>query len=125
MTSALPNDIPFLYLAQDDLFRLGNSGSAKLTHVRPDDVKTYDRNGVQMVRADGKGISLFDERGIVRLKGGWLWKIPRGTQLPLGLALHNDHGAHYAICPTHDMTVSAYKSLLETLALRCEKYRKV
>ncbi len=62
MTARLPDDIPFLYLAQDDLFRLGNAGSAKLDHVRPADVDTYERNGVLMVITNGRGVSLFTEQ---------------------------------------------------------------
>jgi hypothetical protein len=121
----VPDDIPFLYLSQADLFRLGNASTPKLDNVREVDVELFERNGIQMVRANGKGISLFTEAGIARLKGGWLWKIPHGTPMPSGVALFNNHGTHYVICPIADMTLDGYKALLSNLALRCERVRKV
>jgi hypothetical protein len=41
-------------------------------------VKTYERNGVVMVRADGFGISLGTEQRIERMNwhNAWLWKNP-------------------------------------------------
>ncbi len=125
MTTTLPSDIPFLYFSQDDLYRLGNAASSRLDHVRPKDVNTYERNGIEMVIADGIGISLYTELGVPTLKGGWLWKLPRGLQLPNGLALHNNHGAHYMICPARDMSMDGYKALLNEIALRCVRVRKV
>jgi hypothetical protein len=52
--------------------------SPKLHNVPPGDVKTYERNGVVMVRADGFGISLGTEQRIERMNwhNAWLWKNP-------------------------------------------------
>ena len=56
----MTNHAPLLlYMLSEDLYRLGNSTSPKLQNVRGDDVNTYERNGVVMVRANGKGISLI------------------------------------------------------------------
>ncbi len=46
------------------------------SNVRPDDVKTYERNGVVKARADGFGISLGTEQHIERMNchNSWLWK---------------------------------------------------
>ncbi len=38
----------YLYMLDEDLYRLGNATSPKLHNVRPDDVQTYDRNGILM-----------------------------------------------------------------------------
>ena len=86
----------------------------------------YDRNGIVMVRANGKGISLFTEDEIRRTRfEGWAWKIPHGTAMPPGLGLNNDHPGHYLICPLNDMPVAEYKALLSKLALACERVMKV
>ena len=119
------DEISFLYTVPDDLFRLGNSNSAKLDHVRATDVNTDERNGVSIVISNGKGISLFTEKGVEHFRNGWLWKIPSGTPIPSGLALYNNRGAHYMICPTQDMALDRYKQLLCNLALQCERVRKV
>ncbi len=65
MTTRLPNDIPYLYLAQDDLLRLGNASVPRLDHVRSDDVNTYERNGVHLVMANGKGTSLSTKEALL------------------------------------------------------------
>ena len=77
----------FLYMLDEDLYRLGNATSPKLQNVRPDDVKTYERNGVVMVRADGFGISLGTEQSIERMNwhNAWLWKIPANFPMPPAL----------------------------------------
>ena len=46
-----------LYFAPEDLYRLGNSSSPRLTNVRrPKDVDTTEINGITIVIANGKGI---------------------------------------------------------------------
>ena len=126
MTFQTPNDVPYLYLFEEDLFRIGNASTAKLDNVREDDVDTYEVNRVQIVIANGKGISLFSEQGLSRARrGGWLWKIPRGTPMPSGLALHNDHGSHFMICPLRDMPMFQFKGLLCEIAKYCAPLRKV
>jgi hypothetical protein len=67
------------------LYRLGNAASPKLQNVRPQDVDSYENNGIQMVYANGKGVSLFNLQELQRRESGlsgWVWKIPQGT-LPL------------------------------------------
>jgi hypothetical protein len=66
MTARVPENIPFLYLAADDLYRIGSSESSKLDKVRAVDIDTYDRNGIQLVQANKKGISLFTEADLLR-----------------------------------------------------------
>lgn len=120
----------FLFLAEEDLLRIGNATSPRLDNLRPRDLDLFERNGVMMVIANGKGISLVNEK---RLKetgmSGTVWKVPAKTPMPLGLGLNPDSdprkGGHYFICPVGDMTLSRYLSLLNELALHCEKVGKL
>ena len=127
MTTQIPDDVPYLYLFQVDLFRVGNSESPRIDRVRANkDVDVYEQNGILMVRANGKGISLFTEEAIKQTRfEGWAWKIPRGTPLPSGLGLFNDHPGHFMICPVNNMLVDEYKALLSKIALACERVMKV
>lgn len=72
----------FLYMAEEDLFRLGNSEGPRLDHVRERDVDIYVAGGILFVKANGKGISLLTEDGMRGKRGGWLWKLRAGLQLP-------------------------------------------
>jgi len=60
-----------LYLAADDLYRLGNATSARLDHVRvPRDIPTIDRNGIAYVLPGPYCVSLFNEKGIKQQYSG-------------------------------------------------------
>ena len=117
-----------LYMLDEDLYRLGNSTEPKLAHVRLTDVITYERNRILRVRATGIGISLLNEARLEKLHPiGWLWKIPRQTPMPNGLAWNPDPDStkegHFFLCP--DMTMDRYRALLSELALHCERIRKL
>ena len=118
-----PPGVEYLYLAQEDLYRLGNATGPRLDNVRPGDVTTYERNGVMFVQATGVGISLLTEDSAAR-RSGWLWRIPKNTHLPTGLALNHNTAAHYFLCPVADMTMDRYRALLSEVALHCERVRK-
>jgi hypothetical protein len=133
MANAAPQ---YLYLLDEDLYRLGNATSPRLHNVRPGDVTRYERNGVVMVRADGFGISLATEQRIKRTnpRGSYLWKIPANFPMPRGLALNPDRNSiskpgdaadHYFLCPQYDMMLSEYVALLSKLALHLERVRKL
>jgi hypothetical protein len=51
------------YLVPEEVFRLGNNDNPKLSNVRPRDVDTTDLNGIVVVIANGRGISVFDKDG--------------------------------------------------------------
>ena len=103
MTANFPNII--LYIAEDDLFRMGNATSPRLDHVREEDVDFFFRNGIKFVKANGKGISLLTEDRARKRRGGWLWKLAGQTALPSGLLFNHDSPTHYALCPASDMSV--------------------
>ena len=115
-----------LYLAPEDLFRLGNATDPRLTHIRrPKDIDTVEINGLLVVIANGKGISLATEERISKSPvSGWVWKISKGTQMPQGLRLINDRPGHYSICPMSNMPLDEFKGLLSKLALKCQKVFK-
>lgn len=115
-----------LYLAPEDLYRLGNATDPRLTHVRcPKDIDTIEINGILVVVANGKGVSLATKERIVKSPiSGWVWKIPKGTQVPLGLRLVNDRQDHYSICPSANMPMDEFRGLLSKLALKCQKLSK-
>lgn len=115
-----------LYFAPEDLFRLGNSSGPRLTNVRrPKDVDTTEINGICVVIANGKGISLSTKSRLDKTPmSGWVWKIGRGTQMPVGLKLINDRPGHYAVCPISNMALDEFIGLLSKLALKCQKVFK-
>jgi hypothetical protein len=113
------------YIIPEDVYRLGNSESPRLSHVRSRDVDVMTMNDVIVVVANGKGISVFDLEGINEAPfTGWVWKLPASTPLPPGLKLVHDKPHHYSIAPTVNMPVAKYKGMLEELALRARRVLK-
>jgi len=113
------------YILPEEVFRLGNTTSPKLSHVRSRDVDIVDRNGIKVIIANGKGISVFDRIGIKESPmSGWVWRFAANTKPPHGLKLIKDKAHHYCIAPMTEMPVSKYKGLLEELALWAAKVYK-
>jgi hypothetical protein len=120
----------YVYLLDEDLYRLGNATSSRLDNVRSVDVNTFQQNGILMVRANGKGISVGTKEYLEKLQlSGWLWKIPTTTTIPADLLLNPDPDptkqGHFFLCPNSDMTMDRYRALLSELALRCERTQKL
>ncbi len=127
----------YLYMLDEDLYRLGNATSPKLHNVRADDVDTYDRNGIVMVRANGKGISLATEQRLKRIErtaSGYVWRLPANLFMPQGLVLKGDLSSinkpggvpdHYLLCPAYDMIMSEYITMLYKLAAQLQRLRKL
>lgn len=115
-----------LYFAPQDLYRLGNSSSPRLTHVRrPKDISTTEIDGITMVIANRKGVSLFTKEEIENNQmSGWVWKVVIGTRMPIGLKLVNDRPGHYMICPISNIPLEEFIDLLSKLALKCQKVYK-
>jgi hypothetical protein len=112
----LPRDF---YIVPEDVFRLGNSTSPRMAHVRSTDVDTMVVNDIVVVIANGKGVSVFDKKGIEeRPETGWVWRLSFNVTLPTGLKLVNDRPHHYTVAPTQNMPVDKYKGLLEELGLK-------
>jgi hypothetical protein len=117
-----------LYLAPEDLYRVGNSTSPQMTKVRPDEITIQTINGIDVIIADDKGISLYNKAGIEKAPlTGWIYEIRANTPFPSGLKLVPDSNleGHYFVCPMHNMPLKAYVGLLEQMAFHCEKvFRK-
>lgn len=110
------------YIVPEDIYRLGNVGGPRLSDVRARDVDTMEINGITVVIANGKGISVFDIEGIkLSPMAGWVWKVSASTPMPQGLKLVQDKPHHYCIAPMSNMPVDKYKGLLEELALRATR----
>lgn len=73
------------------------------------------------------GLSNWDRRGVFRNKAWLYFRIPKGTQLPDGLALIKDHfselyqATHYTIAPVREMPLSEFKHLLRELFAQMQK----
>lgn len=113
------------FIVPEELFRLGNSNSPRLSNVRERDIDTMSINGITVIKANGKGISVFDKQGINESPmSGWVWRFPPNTQPPHGLKMVQDKAHHYCIAPTQNMPLDKYKGLLEEMALRANRVFK-
>ncbi|AHK16090.1 MAG: hypothetical protein VB954_09990 [Thalassolituus sp.] len=113
------------YIMPEELFRLGNSTTPKLSNVRARDVDIVQINGIAIIKANGKGISVFDKVGINESPmSGWVWRFAPNTQPPIGLKLVQDKPHHFCIAPTQNMPISKYIGLLEELALKGHRVYK-
>jgi hypothetical protein len=110
-----------------DLWRLGTKNSPRLDKPRIPprpgtvDIQTYTNNGEPWVKAGAGGISTFDKINL-RLNGDHWWKIPAGTQIPVGLKVTKNHTdrslgvTHYRIEPKYDMPLSQFIKLLAVVS---------
>jgi hypothetical protein len=93
-----------------DLFRAGNSTSARMQNVRPKDVVIFQRNGVAWVLGRSGGISTFDSKAS---SPGYWWCLPAGSPYDARLlVVWNDHGNHWSWEPAFDMPLDEYKAAL-------------
>lgn len=116
-----------LYIAQEDLYRLGNAGSSLISRVRGREVDIIEINGIKTIIANNKGISLYNRAGLDKMPlSGWVWEIKASTVFPMGLKLIKDDTpeGHYTLAPLHNMLFSEYLSLLEKVAVHCQKVFK-
>lgn len=111
------------FIVPEELFRIGNANNPRLSNVRPPrDIDTVKINGVVMVIANEKGMSVFNKEGIQESPmTGWVWMFSTDTELPFGLKLIQDKPDHYCIAPAFNMPLDDYKGLLEQLALKATR----
>lgn len=118
----------FLFLEESslillDLYRFGNATHPKLDHARPlKDIAVQVVNGIEVVIANGNGISLSSTFDPTKRN---TWKLAKSTQLPIGLTLVHDlrpgRKDHFLLAPASNMPLLKYIGLLQELALRCIK----
>lgn len=129
----------FVRVVPTNLFRSGTKNAPQLHKLRTMpprtieesfDIEIYKKGGIDFVSKDTGGISTFDREkpGF----GDFWWKIPKGTQIPLGLRVSRDFNpkpstqpTHYTIRPACDMPLTQYISLLQELALSAERTFKL
>ena len=91
------------------LYRKGNATSARLDHVRPQDIAQFDVGGIAWVRAGTGGISTIETP---LPDGGRWWRLPAGFDYGELLIVWNDADAHWSWEPRTDMTLSHFRALL-------------
>jgi len=52
------------YIIPEEVYRVGNSTSPLLHKVRSGEVDVMEMNGVRIILANGKGVSLYNEAGL-------------------------------------------------------------
>jgi len=106
------------FLIPEDVFRVGNTTSPRLSHLRSGEVVTNNINGIIMIVANRRGVSLYalEELKAVGLTG-WVWRFEGGTKIPIELMVVNDHSGHFMLVPKRTMPLDKYKGLLEEVAL--------
>ncbi|MBK9990663.1 MAG: hypothetical protein IPP19_08030 [Verrucomicrobia bacterium] len=115
----------YWYINPEELFRVGNSNGPRFVHVRSDEVDTYPLNGVTMIQANNRGISLYtDEEFRKQPITGWVWRLSKGAPLPQGLRLCSDKPGHYMIVPAFEMPADMYKGLLGSMVCHAAKIWK-
>ena len=116
-----------LYLAPETLYRIGNATSPLLTKLRPHEIDIAPVNGVPTIIANGKGVSLYNKKGLdLAPLSGWVWEIKVTTAFPIGLKLDSDDSpeGHYTLCPTQNISVHEFVALLERVVIHCQKVFK-
>lgn len=118
----------FLYIEEAnfillDLYRFGNASNSRLDHVRAfKDVAVKKVNGIELVIANGNGVSLSTTFDSTKKN---TWKLERNTPIPQGLRLVKDlrpgRGDHYMIAPDANMPFTKYLGLPQELAVYCKK----
>jgi hypothetical protein len=93
--------------------------------IRPADITVEMQDGVKWVRCrpSPRGLSTFDAANVFKGNSWEYYRIPKGTRLPVGLAIVKDrfnprlNATHYTIAPAHDMPLDQFKRLLDQLAI--------
>jgi hypothetical protein len=85
-----------------------------MDHVRPIDVASFARDGVEWVMGRSGGISTFATP--IPPGRGRIWRLPAGSAIPDDLHLENDHGDHWSWEPAQDMEMARYRAALAVVA---------
>jgi hypothetical protein len=113
------------YVVPEEVFRVGNSDIPRMHMVRPSEIDITEINGVKVVVANGRGVSLYTIEELKKTTlTGWIWRFSANTQIPPGLKLVNDKPGHYCVAPIQNMPVDLYKGLLGQMGLKAQKFWK-
>ena len=118
----------YLYILAADVAAIRSAIMPKFESGAPNYVDRFDRNGIQMVRSNGRGIPLLSQKpqNQASLTDGF-WTIPKTTPLPSGLVVHPDthRPGHFLLCPNRDLAMARYCALLTGFATRGEYIKKI
>ncbi len=115
------------FIFPEEVYRMGNSGSHRLTVIRPTEINTREVKGVTMVKANNRGVSVYTLEGLkAEQLTGFAWKFKKNTPVVKDLKLvSDDKPGHYVLAPAREMPLDTYKGLLEEMGVKCDKYLKV
>jgi len=115
------------YIFPEEVYRIGNSSSPKMTALRVGEIDVYEIKGIKVVIANGKGVSVFTLKGLKEERlTGFAWKFNKNTPIEVGLKLVDDEKPeHYTLAPIKNMPLDEYKGILEKMGLKCSKYLKI
>jgi hypothetical protein len=111
----------------EEVYRVGNSTSPRMSALRVGEVLTYELRGVRMVVANGKGISVFTLKGL-KEEGltGFAWKFDRNTPVEPGPVLIDNEKPEYCVlAPARNRPLGEYKGLLEKMGPKCAKNLRI
>ena len=105
--------------SHEEVLRVGD-----LSRAHPSTTERPPAGGVRwvLVADRPRGVSTFDKPGVPSGRGWEYFCIPKGTELPDGLAIVRDEfndrfgATHHTIAPARDMPLETFKQLLEKLA---------
>jgi hypothetical protein len=110
------------FIIPEDVFRVGNANSPRMNFPRASEVDLTEINGVKIVIANGRGVSLYTKEELeATTLTGWIWKFRANTPIPFELKLVNDKQGHYCVAPTMNMPVDLYKGFLEKMGMYAER----
>jgi hypothetical protein len=101
-----------------DLYRSGNTTSARMDNVRTQDVTQVTENGVVYVLPNTGGISTSTSAAGLSTT---VWKIPKATTYPDTLKVWNDSPGHWAWEPAAKMTLSSFTAALAGMNAKAVK----
>jgi len=115
------------YIFREEVYRIGNSSSPKMSALRVGEINIYELKGVTMVVSNEKGISVFTLKGLQDEQlTGFAWQFKENTDVEPGLKLVDDKKPeHYILAPVRNMPLDEYKGLLKKMGIKCTKYLKI
>lgn len=101
----------------EEVYRIGNYTSHKLTNTRVGEIDIVQINGVNKIVPNGKCVSLYTTDGVFRIKlRRFASQFKKGFPVESGLRLISDRDpskmGHYHLCPTEQMPIDVYKKML-------------
>lgn len=122
----MPFSLEEFLMFPEEVLRIGNNTTPRLNAVRPTEIDTITIQGIKVVIANGKGVSLYRLDKLLQIGlTGYAWRFNQDSLVVHGLKLVNDKPGHYMLAPAVNMPLDKYKGLLEEMGMKCCKYIRV